>query len=626
MLAQGLQLTRCANTTDRLLRGRSARSHPNPLFAAIFQKKGQHLSGDIHQTLAQLSESALAAGSNGRAALNANPEYLEFRNEVNRLNSPSLSEVPDWKKIEKMTLALAGLAGDLMVYFHLCMAVVNTRGYPALTSALNAFNQLMENGWDLLIPAKQRSQYFKTFSLKLALQLKTRGPDKDYDALKSCDAALQKMGELLRSNGAEPLIDAMEVLQGHIAKLAPAVAPSPVVEDKAVSPPVVEPDPPKERPALRVVEKPAEPEAAPRQAPPPPPRTVADAGGSGDASLEGKNRQVLERELAVLVERLTALQRQEDITSPTPYRLLRAVLWASAREPVADKQDKTRVPPPQPHQLKKLTQAVTEPQAREVIRETEEWVRSYPLWLDLQLRVVQALELVGAHDAAGAVKQELASLLSRLPALLNLKFSSGVGFASEETQAWCRSFVGKTGVVAAGPVPVAAVVMQAPSSPVQAVVAPPVPAPSPALPVQPPVVPVSIAYAPVEIPRVMVSATDEGEVPVELGSALVVLHQRAQRIASPRRRFELRIQMVDACLRHARVDLAGPLVDELEQALVSHQLEKWDPELTVLVLRQKLIVARALGGDEAARTRRIELWQRICQLNPAEAVALGSET
>lgn len=580
------------------------------------------MSGDIHQTLAQLSESALAAGTGGRAALNANPEYLEFRNEVNRLNSPSLSEVPDWKKIERMALALAGVAGDLMVYFHLCMAVVNTRGYPALTSALQSFNQLLERGWELCLPAKQRGQYFKTFSVKLALQIKTRGPDKDYEALKSCDAALQRMGELLRSNGAEPLIDAVEALQAHLVKLAPAAPapkesePDPVPSGSTTSAQtaVVEPEKPAEKAAARTPEPPP----PPRQAPPPPARPAGDGGtGSGEASLDGKNRQALERDLAVLVERLTALQRQEDISSPTPYRLLRAVMWAGAREPVVDKQDKTRLPPPQPHQLKKLTLALTEAQARDAIRELEEWFRTYPLWLDLQLRVVQALELIAAHDAAAAVKQEVTGLLTRLPGLLNLKFTSGVGLASEETQAWGRSLAARSG---------------APSQPTmigQSVPAPAVATPATVAPVvqaPPPVVPVSIAYAPLELPRVSLTVSDDGEVPSDLGAALVVLHQRSLRTASPRRRFELRLQQVDACLRHSRVDLAAPLVEELEQAVVTHQLEKWDPELSVLVLRQKLIVARARGGDEDARKRRLELWQRICQLNPAEAVALGSET
>ena len=325
----------------------------------------------------------------------------------------------------------------------------------------------------------------------------------------------------------------------------------------------------------------------------------------------------MERELAVLIERLTAVQRQEDIASPTPYRLLRAVLWSGAREPAGDKQDKTRLPPPPPHQLKKVASPVGDSAQKEVIRETEELFRTYPLWIDLQVRVVRALDSLGAREAGDAICRELSGLLSRLPGLSKLKFSSGTPFASEETLLWlsgeCARRAGAVSTAVAGP-----------GTPVSSV---PPPAPTASAPATPVVsAPVTIAYAPVEIPRGLTSLDDEEPVPEALGAALVVLHNRELRSGSPRRRFELRLQMADACLKHSRIDLAGPLVDVLTKDMETHRLEQWDPELAVLVLRQKLSVERARPTGEEGRRLRSDLWGRICLLNPAEAVALGSET
>lgn len=586
------------------------------------------MAGDIQSQLTQVSVSALAAGAGGRSVLAANPDYLEFRNEVNRLSSPSATEVTDWKKMEAMSLALAGLAADLMVYFHLCLAVVNTRGYPVLVTALASFNHLLENGWNICTPAKQRGEYFKTFSRRLALEMKTRGPDRDVKVLKECEEQLVRMNQLLNQNGAAALAEAMEVLLGHIQQLTPAaavVAPTPA--PVAPPPPELVGETPPE-PVREVRAEPARPAPTPAPVARPAEERYEPAASSSEAPSDGKTRSVLERELAVLAERVAAVQRQEDLTSATPYRLLRAVLWSGAKEPVGDKQDKTRLPPPQPHQLKKVGTALPEGASkdviREIIRETEEMLRSFPLWLDLQPRVVSALESLGAQEAADAICRELVGLVSRAPGLLKLKFSSGTGFASDETVQWYQQVaLRRSGGASQAPAPVympAPVV--APATPLAAAASPA----APARVAPPPLVPVSIAYAAVEIPRGTVAIGDNDPLPEGLGPALVALHQREMRSASPRRRFELRIQMVDCCLAHSRVDLAGPLVDGLEKALEQHRLEQWDPELAVLVLRQKLVVERTRPMGEEGRIKRLELWARICQLSPAEAVALGSET
>lgn len=591
---------------------------------------------ELDAQLTQLVEQALSAGTSGRAALAANADYLEFQNEVKRIAGPTASGDPiDWKKMEAMARSLAGLGADLMVYFHLCFATVNTRGYAGLAASLEALKVLIERGWSFCTPIKQRGAYFEIFSRRLALEMKNRPPaGTEAGALAACDSALSAVNEVLGANGARALQEATDFVRAQLSRLAPPPAPAPPpppppvvvtrVDAEPTATPVIAGGAPMavQQESAAPVEVPAPPPAATRPVDVPP----ASGGSSSSAgtgspeeaggnSAEGKSRPVLERELGQVAERLTRLMREEDVASAVPYRLLRAVLWAAAKEPAGDKQDKTRLPAPAPHLLKKVAAPISEGNIKDQLRECEELFRTYPLWLDLQLRTARLLEQAKATEALAAVKVEVAQLLSRLPGLVKLKFASGVPLASEETVSWCSSLAaGRAGVVnGSGSVSPAA--MQAVPS-AQA-------AKPEVLPGEGPPRTVTVVYTPVALPQ---SSDADGPVPDELGAGLLELQVRLMRSGSPRRRFELRIRVIDLCLRHGRLELAGPLADALEQEVNTHHLDDWDPELAAVALRQKLVVERARPLRDGSAEKRAQLWARLCMLNPSEAVALGPET
>jgi type VI secretion system protein VasJ len=137
--------------------------------------------------------------------------------------------------------------------------------------------------------------------------------------------------------------------------------------------------------------------------------------------------------------------RDQDLTNPIPYRLIRIVRWGQLREEPANDGGTTRLEAPREQRRSYLESLLHEGEYETLVQEAEssfQW-ETYHFWLDLQRLLASALNALGdpyqsAHDA---VLMETALLIRRIPRLPRLTFQEGSPFAGPLTQDWIKTEV-----------------------------------------------------------------------------------------------------------------------------------------------------------------------------------------
>lgn len=504
----------------------------------------------------------------------------------------------DWATVERCGSAVAAKRCDLKIYSYLALAAFcggneapESSPFAALGAVLHALGDLIEQGWERCtprLPARRQAQ-LKWLSEELALPLKTRPPrPAEGPALLFCLAEAERVAELSGNAlglGYPLLRELREALAAYkppepppAAKPAPPapsipkpapVAPSAVAAAPApgtASTPVAVPEPAAVAAAVPVAE------SAPVVA-------SAPALGKNPAAM---SREAMEDALSELVTRLAAELRAESLIDPTAYWLLRALRWAGhellrperAEEVIANKYQTFLPPPPEYKlQLKQLPARLAAGQHAEVLAECEELFATYPLWLDLQRFALQALAELGGTAACQVIRTELQLLLGRCPELVRFRFGdrAATPLASADTVEWIQT----------------------------------------ELSLDPPP---SAASAP--------KAEPSSTIPEGLEPGVRALQKAIAGAGSGKLRFELQLQLAELLLTAGRSDIAMPLVEALLAAMKMHHLSDWQPELCERALGLAVRTGRAA---ELEKSRRAELWTRLCQLSPATAILLGPE-
>jgi type VI secretion system protein VasJ len=224
---------------------------------------------------------------------------------------------------------------------------------------------------------------------------------------------------------------------------------------------------------------------------------------------------------------------------------------------------------------------------------------SFHFWLDLQRLIVAALDGMGAEyaPARDMVVREVQLLVGRLPGLATLLFADGrTRLADAATAAWLASIAK----------PTAATAPNARDS-------------------------VSHTRAKGGLaarfaePR---KRFNDGD----LAGALALLQRGHGDDASQHDRFLRRLYTAMLCLEAGQLSVARALLEELDEAIETHRLEQWDPELALDVwtrlctcyAAQASRVAR--GGDVQQLGREMQrVFARICRVDTARALAATQE-
>ena len=364
------------------------------------------------------------------------PLYEELVAEVDKFSSPSASGAVDWDKVVKLSSdILSQKSKDLLVASYLAIALIQTKKFEGVEIGSRIYRDLIECHWDALFPTKARMRgriaAIEWWAEKAegVLEQIPRGPFAE-GRINALNENLQKVDQLLsevleEAPSIRPLLDFAGSLE--------AIAPPP--EPKAVEP------------------KPAS--ASPR----PPEGSLATLGAEPSAPRveEGPVEitspetafAVLEKALGD-VARVAAFWREESLSNPMAYRLLRMAAWGAVESLPPSENGRTNIPVP--YNVDSLRAFAGEGQDEATVKAAEENLPECILWLDLNFWAAEALARLGeGHQAAAeAVRGETALLLRRLPGLEELKFSDGTPFAADDTREWLKGLSAGAGGAAEG--------------------------------------------------------------------------------------------------------------------------------------------------------------------------------
>ncbi|WP_428034713.1 type VI secretion system protein TssA [Amphritea sp.] len=284
------------------------------------------------------------------------------------------------------------------------------------------------------------------------------------------------------------------------------------------------------------------------------------------------------------VDKICQLLREQRITDPYPYHLLRSGTWM-----ILEKLPPSGVLPKIPsesriQELQALEQAGNWPV---LIQECE---KSYAggaiFWLGLHRMVCRALQELSAVEAAEAVIHNVSHLLARFPEFSKSKFANGEGFVDPLTQSWIESELSLTG--------------ESDSSDSQQVNAP-----------------------------LWISAYGEAQQAALKGrfdEGLKLLSDGAAHANGERQRCFWQLQQAQFCFDAGHLDVAMSQLKMLHQMLQVKGLERWEPELYLDVIKLLLSghsqkqVKQKYTKEQQDEVDQLKM--ALCLMDPLSALAL----
>jgi type VI secretion system protein VasJ len=429
--------------------------------------------------------------------------------------------------------------------------------------------ELLDRHWDALFPdvtrTKARANAVGWFLQRTTIALGGVSVSAaDRDTVESLLPTAQRLAELARSKfaGAGPAFGPiLEALERLALQLPPEAPPEP--------PPPPPPDPsatPAPAPAAASPTPGATPGAA--AAPPPP-----AAGGDTDAYLGA---------LGEALVTTAANLRRASAADPLAYRLLRTGLWLSmAQLPPKGPNGRSPFPPMRAALRTQLDTMAANAKTAELIEEAESALVQNRFNLDLSRFTARALAALGpTHEAARkALEAEVAAWLRRMPGAPELLANDGTPVADAQTRAWLEMELaapagggGGGGAGAGVNDDTAAAVRDAKS---------------------------------------LFAAGKSAE-------GLALLQSKVQVADSGHSRFRLRLELAKLCVAASQPALARALYSALAKECTVHDLDTWEPQLTVECL-EGLLSCRPSG---ALSEEDSDYYQRLCRISPAAAMRI----
>jgi type VI secretion system protein VasJ len=502
------------------------------------------------------------AGKNARY----DPDYEKVLGEIAKLEAPAGGAV-DWVQVEKLgggilqkkakDLLMAAYTGDAF------FAIKRAMG--GLLNGVVLLTELLDRFWDGLFPdltrIKARANALGWFLQRTTIALGTLKVSRaDADTVEALVSAGQRLAELARTKFAGggpafgPLLEALERLKLQLPPEAPPAPPAPAAPAATTSAPASTPSAPGSVSA-----------SAP--APPPPPASGEDIGnylnGVGDALVAS-----------------AANLRHANLADPLPYRLLRTGVWLRVSQLPPLDNGRTSIPPLAPGLRTQLDTLAANGKFVELVEESESALEQARLSLDLHRYTNRGLAALGpTHDAARkAVQAEVAGLLRRVPGVAELLASDGTPLTDGQTRAWLELEIvspagGAGGAGGRG------------------------------------------------VSDDTVAAVREAKALFSNGKSsegLALLQSKVQGADSGHARFRLRLELAKLCVAANQAALARALYAALAKECTVHDLDTWEPQLSVECLEGLLSFrpSGALSEEDSG------YYQRLCRISPAAAMRI----
>lgn len=356
------------------------------------------------------------------------------------------AEVVDWQVVSRLSSSIIQKSSkDLLVGSYLSYALLVNEGYLGFAAGLNVLTDMVDSYWDGLYPPVKRLRARKTAFIWLAekagqyLAQHPPGPADNeaiiaaHDIIKSLDGLLvEKMGDEapMLTDVSRPLKNFSQGARADLEKAAKSVDPpqAPSTPEPAASTPDVAAS---ETPAVAPAPV-AKPTASEKSKP-----AIAAPVDAGAVESDADTKKIL-RQLQTTMRDIAAFWIAAKLSDPRPYRQGRTAAWMVVESVPPDNAGVTQINPPAPERLKYFEVQAGKDDHATLIVELEKTLARSPFWLDGHFHVVQALRKLGPEydDVVQTIIRELKSFLDRLPTMLQLSFSDGTPFASDQSQMW----------------------------------------------------------------------------------------------------------------------------------------------------------------------------------------------
>ena len=504
--------------------------------------------------IVQIGETPVPGDSPGGESVRYEPEFEAISGEIAKLELPVKTE-PDWAKVvADGTRLLAEKSKDYLLGAYVAQGLFETQGYPGLAAGLKLLIGMTRTFWDSGHPNRVRARN------NALAWLGERGAPKVQERV-------PQLPQLDAVAGAKEAVDALIEIWLEKAEERPALSEMARYLEH-------------HRNTLQAAKAKAEADAAARAAAP-----AAEAGAApGEITDKLGAVKVIESATQAMGVARDFLAGEEP-TLPLPYRLNRIAAWLFVEELPPNENGMTAVPGIAPDVPPACQETLQSGEYKELIGICEGRLAEFPLWLDQQRYVVQAMDGLGEDYALArdAVIGELAGLLRRLPGLAELSFDNGVPFADGETRTWIQSVVLPAGEGGAA----------------------------------------QAADPREEVFQEARKLAAKGRWPQALS-----LFQESLNATGPRReRFLWKLSRARLCMEGGKPELALPQFQALDEEVRRLGLEDWEPSIALMVIKSTLQCWSRLGnvGLAAPQTEEaiVELKNRLARLDLVSALEMN---
>lgn len=514
------------------------------------------------QEIAALGTNPIPGESPTGISARYEPEYESIQTEIEKLQSVSQSPVR-WDNVVSLgTTLLSTKTKDLLIASYLTSGLIVEHGYTGLAAGLAFYKTFLGTFWEKLYPPieKMRGREGAVKWLdERAAKLVAEAPvpsESDRGPLEACLTEIDAVNGALSEKFTDSPIGLSELSEKLQQKLAD-------VPEAAPPPPEPSPSPAGSGDSESSL---GESGGTPAEAPPPPP---------APAEIDSVERA---REA---VQKAVDFLRKANGADPLAYELERALYWgavAEMPEPLPGGADPSLIPGWETGLKKKDYQRVLD--------EVEGRLSGAPLWLDLNLYAVRAMEGLGPmYDAArAAIGAQVGALARRLPELPAATLDGGVPAAADATRQWIDHELQAGGAKAAA------------------------------------------GAGPDRIEEAMQEArklATRGK----LSAATALVQKEMLTVPPGRARFLWRLNLARLCAESGRPLLAVPLLEALDAEAERGSLEQWEPELAVEVVKLLWQCYSSLSktGGEAMADKAARSYARLCRLDLTSAMALDGK-
>ena len=538
-------------------------------------------------------------------------EFIKLETEIDKMGGMHADSIEWHTVIDNSAFILREKSKDFKVACYLCFALFKRENYKGLSVGLIVLRDIIETHWDIAYPPKQQIQGRLKELEGLSERLKNILPDPHSappkpmykKAIQECRYFISEINTLLTQkigqDGVNALLDSalsikLTAEEQKTFSEEQKTERKQSLENELFLRPLGE----KFKSYQQRFENLEKAQSAPK------------------ADVKPKEKKVTSETVQADLFEIAEKQRQQDISDPVPYRILRFSAWLFIEKmPIHDKNKVFNVPGPT-NNVPKTNDGLGEcdelleneeydtliNKAEEIFaKSTAPPISPHCYWLDAHRFTAKALEALNATAAKQAVIEGLALFLRRFPGIQELHFNNKVAFADEKTKLWIQDEILVTE-------------SEKKETPTEAVT-----------------------------PPWIVEAKKARQLAIgnKFQEGLSRLHEGGKQATSRREQFYWWLEQARFYYDNQQVALAIPQLEFLEEQVQRFSLEEWEPTLSVEVARLLLLSYNGLPDNQKQKSNILfkgtkqedaikpdiqkQLYARLCRLDMAAALEVSKK-